>query len=258
MGWCAASSWGTSTATPVWSSRCCPRQASIFWMPPHWKPSPHGRFKRPRARRAGRVCRPICLPVQAVSRTPCWVVDLAMWAFLDKQCKPLWNFRHHTLLPPDAMVVDDAQPGAPRFYVCDNGMLYRLDAEGQTVWEVPADGARLLTLVRDSAGKEAGLATAHAGSRTLSRWSATGRKLGSITLPLAPYAVSFVRSGGVSGFVARSANRLVFVDSDGRPRLRYSYGNLPLASPRRLKPAKPRRKKPATHRAAWPPTLRWW
>jgi hypothetical protein len=147
---------------------------------------------------------------------------------LDNQFKPLWNFRPNPLLPPDAMVVDDAQPGQPRFYVCDNGMLYRLDERGQTVWKVRADGARLLTLVRDAEGQEVTLATAHAGSRSLSLWSANGKKRGTITLPLAPYALSFVRSGDVSGFVARSANQLVLVDRDGRPRFRYSYRDVPV------------------------------
>jgi hypothetical protein len=126
------------------------------------------------------------------------------------------------------MVVDDAQPGQPRFYVCDNGLLYRLDAHGTPVWKVDADGARLVTLVRDAQGQEAVVATAHPGSRKLSLWSPGGQKLGTLVLPLAPHALTFVRSGSVSGFVVLNANRLVLVDREGRQRFSYSYGWLPI------------------------------
>jgi hypothetical protein len=147
---------------------------------------------------------------------------------LDKQFKLLWNFKPNPLLPPNAMVVDDSQSGQPRFYVCDNGLLYRLDANGNPVWKAPANGARLLTLLRDADGQEAVVATAHPGSRKLSLWSPSGHMLGTILLPFAPYELTFVRSGSVSGFVARNANRLVFVDREGRQRFSYSYDGVPV------------------------------
>ena len=163
---------------------------------------------------------------------------------LDSQFKPLWNFRPHPLLPPNAMVVDDAQTGHPRFYVCDNGLLYRLDAHGNPVWKVNADAARLLTLVWQADGQEAVVATAHPGSNKLSLWSPGGHKLNTLALPLAPHAITFVRSGSVSGFVACNANRLVFVDRMGKQRFSYLYEDVavrhgPTAVLLRLIPGQP-------------------
>jgi len=148
---------------------------------------------------------------------------------LDNQFKPLWTFKPNPSLPPDAMVVDEARLGQPRFYVCDNGTLYRLDASGKTVWKVKADGARQLALVTDTNKQEAVVATGHGGSRTLGLWSASGKKVGSVMLPFAPTEFRYVRSGNHSGFVARKANRLAFVGRNGKQLLSHSYGDVPVS-----------------------------
>jgi len=146
---------------------------------------------------------------------------------LDQQGKELWKFKPDISLPPNGMVVDESAPGDPRFFVCDRGAIYRLDAKGKIVWKV-AENASYIALVKDSDDKEAGIATADSRSRTLSLWSPLGQREGQIELPVYPEGLEFVRSGSISGFVVKSGVQLAFVDRSGKHRFTHSYNGVPV------------------------------
>lgn len=146
---------------------------------------------------------------------------------LDRAGKELWKFKPNAALSPNGMVVGDSVMGRPRFYVCDRGMIYKLDADGKVIWKI-AEDASYIALVRDERGNEAGFATADSRSRTLNVWSSAGKREQQIELPLPPDGLEYVRAGDTSGFVIKSGLKIAFVDRAGKHRFTYSYGGLPV------------------------------
>lgn len=146
---------------------------------------------------------------------------------MDQSGRELWKFKPDLKLPPNGMVVDDAVGREPRFYVCDRGTIYRLDATGRVVWKV-AEDADYIALTRDEDGAEAGFATAADRSRTLNVWSATGQRVQQVELPFYPDGVAFVRAGQTAGFVIKLGTQIAFLDRSGKHRFTYSYGAVPV------------------------------
>lgn len=146
---------------------------------------------------------------------------------LDRGGKELWKFKPDPALPPSGMVVDDSIFGEPRFYVCDRGILYKLDADGRVVWKIPDNGS-YITLVRDDASKEAGVATVDSDTKTLRIWSAAGKLEQRIDLPAHPDGIEFVRNGKMSGFVVKAGSQIAFIDRNGQHRWTHSYGTVPI------------------------------
>ncbi len=146
---------------------------------------------------------------------------------LDQSGKELWKFKSNPSLPPNGMVVDDTHGQEPHFYVCDSGAIYRLDAAGAVVWKV-AESADYIALIRDQDTAGAGFATAKHRSRTLSIWSASGKRIQQIELPFYPNELAFVRMGAISGFVVRSDAQVAFFDHSGTHRFSYTYDAVPV------------------------------
>ena len=143
---------------------------------------------------------------------------------LDSNGKPLWLFRPDADLPPAGMLVDDAPGREARFYVTGHDGTFRLDTEGEVVWQID-ESADYLALVADG---EVALATASHGSGTLKLWTADGQSAGELALPVDPDGLAFVRHGEYAGFVVKSGRQIVYLDRSGSHLFSYRYDETPV------------------------------
>lgn len=143
---------------------------------------------------------------------------------LDGRGETLWLFQPNTDLPPKAMVVDQQPAGEARFYVIDYDRLYRLDGQGDVVWQVD-EQADYLALV---GGAEVAVATASHGSRALKLWTSDGQNAGELALPVNPDGFVFVEHGEYAGFVIKSGRDIAYLDRAGSHLFTYRYDEAPV------------------------------